>query len=318
MSGESRAVQVSFQDNALLTELFGEHNRNLHQIERILDVAVTGRGNTLSIAGESAPAARKALSGLYHMLESGQPIGESEVEAALRMAGIEDADPIIQTPKRQVRARSIRQAEYITALQTHPLTFGIGPAGTGKTYLAVAAAASELKAGAIERIVLSRPAVEAGEHLGFLPGDLRNKIDPYLRPLHDALDDLLPRDWVSRRMDNGVIEIAPLAFMRGRTLANAFVILDEAQNATPVQMKMFLTRLGEGARMAVTGDLSQVDLPTPSSSGLDEALRVTAEIEGVAHVHFNDTDVVRPRLVGDIVRSYERNSNKRPHAKGKG
>lgn len=307
MRGSIEPIRLSFQDNALLAELFGARDHNLHRIERHLDVTVSSRGNVLSIAGESAAAARDVLTGLYRLLETGQPVGEPEIEAALRMTGADPGDgDAIRTPKRRIRPRTLRQTEYVEALRTHALTFGIGPAGTGKTYLAVAMAASELKRGAVERIVLSRPAVEAGERLGFLPGDIREKIDPYLRPLHDALGDMLPRDWIARRMENGVIEIAPLAFMRGRTLANAFVILDEAQNATRMQMKMFLTRLGEGARMAVTGDLSQVDLPAGARSGLAEALAATAGVADVAQVRFGGGDVIRPRLVADIVRAYER------------
>ena len=307
MSKPSDAVQVSFQDNALLTELFGEQDDNLHQVERMFDVTVTSRGNTLSITGAEAKRARDMLADLYRLLEMGQRVGRPEIEAAFRMAGQQSrAGDTIKTAKRSVYPRTVHQTEYIRALRTKPLTFGVGAAGTGKTYLAVAVAAAELRSGAIERIVLSRPAVEAGERLGFLPGDLREKIDPYLRPLHDALGDMLHRDWLARRMEKGVIEIAPLGFMRGRTLTNAFIILDEAQNATTIQMKMFLTRLGEGARMAVTGDLSQIDLPPGSRSGLAEALQITSDLKDVAQVHFSDRDVIRPPLVSEIVRAYER------------
>jgi phosphate starvation-inducible PhoH-like protein len=203
------------------------------------------------------------------------------------------------------------QAQYIKALRAHDLVFGLGPAGTGKTYLAVAMAVDMLMSGAVERIVLSRPAVEAGERLGFLPGDLREKVDPYLRPLYDALYDMLPGEQVVRRMESGEIEIAPLAFMRGRTLANAYVILDEAQNTTPVQMKMFLTRLGENARMAVTGDLSQVDLPRGTRSGLRDALDTVAGLEGIAMVEFTEADVVRHGLVARIVAAYDRRDKRR-------
>ncbi len=203
------------------------------------------------------------------------------------------------------------QAQYIKALREHDLVFGLGPAGTGKTYLAVAMAVDMLMSGAVERIVLSRPAVEAGERLGFLPGDLREKVDPYLRPLYDALYDMLPGEQVVRRMESGDIEIAPLAFMRGRTLANAYVILDEAQNTTPVQMKMFLTRLGENARMAVTGDLSQVDLPRGTRSGLRDALDTIAGLEGIAMVEFTEADVVRHGLVARIVSAYDRRDKRR-------
>ncbi len=307
MTRTGDTVQVSFQDNALLTELFGERDDNLRQVERMLDVTVSSRGNTVSIAGPEAGRARDMLTDLYRLLKTGQSVGRPEIEAAFRMAGQPfRPDDVIKTAKRSVFPRTEHQTAYIRALRTKSLTFGVGAAGTGKTYLAVAVAAAELRTGSIERIILSRPAVEAGERLGFLPGDLREKIDPYLRPLHDALGDMLHRDWLARRMEKGVIEIAPLGFMRGRTLSNAFIILDEAQNATTIQMKMFLTRLGEGARMAVTGDLSQIDLPPGSRSGLDQALQITAGLDEVAQVRFGDRDVIRPALVSRIVRAYER------------
>ncbi len=309
MTRSERAVEVSFRDNTLLSELFGERDDNLHQVERMLDVTVSSRGNTLSITGPEAGRARDMFTDLYRLLESGQQVGRPEIEAAFRMSGQPSrTGEVIKTAKRSIFPRTAHQIDYIRALRTQPLTFGVGAAGTGKTYLAVAVAAAELRNGAIERIVLSRPAVEAGESLGFLPGDLREKIDPYLRPLHDALGDMLHRDWLARRMEKGVIEIAPLAFMRGRTLSNAFIILDEAQNATTIQMKMFLTRLGEGARMAVTGDLSQIDLPPGRRSGLAEALQITADLEEVAQVRFSDRDVIRPPLVSRIVRAYERSA----------
>jgi phosphate starvation-inducible protein PhoH and related proteins len=216
----------------------------------------------------------------------------------------------IRTRKRRVSPRSANQAVYVKAMRSHELVFGLGPAGTGKTYLAVAMAVDMLTSGAIERIILSRPAVEAGERLGFLPGDLREKVDPYLRPLYDALHDMLPGDQVVKRLSSGEIEIAPLAFMRGRTLANAFVILDEAQNTTPVQMKMFLTRLGEHSRMAVTGDLTQIDLPPRTRSGLTDALETLEGERGIAVVNFTDADVVRHPLVSQIVRAYDRRDRK--------
>ncbi len=307
MSKQSEPVQLSFRDNALLAELFGERDHNLQQVEQMLDVTVSSRGNTVSITGAAAARARDMLADLYRLVETGQRVGRPEIEAAYRMAGEPaPATDAIKTAKRSVYPRTVNQKRYIRSLRSKPLTFGVGAAGTGKTYLAVAVAAAELRSGAIERIVLSRPAVEAGERLGFLPGDLREKIDPYLRPLHDALGDMLHRDWLALRMEKGIIEIAPLGFMRGRTLSNAFVILDEAQNATTIQMKMFLTRLGEGARMAVTGDLSQIDLPPGSRSGLAEALQVTSELDDVAQVRFGDRDVIRPPLVSEIVRAYEK------------
>ncbi len=271
-----RRVQIEFADNSLLPVLFGERDRNLERIERQLGVAVLTRGNRVAISGPGARAdqARAALQSLYERLERGLEVDGAAVDAALRLAedrggrrgGPADDSEEIRTRKRRITPRGPMQAQYIKALKTHELVFGLGPAGTGKTYLAVAMAVDMLMSGAVERIILSRPAVEAGERLGFLPGDLREKVDPYLRPLYDALHDMLPGEQVLRRIESGEIEIAPLAFMRGRTLANAFVILDEAQNTTPVQMKMFLTRLGENARMAVTGDLSQVDLPSGTRS----------------------------------------------------
>jgi phosphate starvation-inducible PhoH-like protein len=221
------------------------------------------------------------------------------------------ARSILGQAQRRISARSANQAAYIRALREHELVFGLGPAGTGKTYLAVATAVDMMLSGTVERIILSRPAVEAGERLGFLPGDLREKVDPYLRPLYDALHDMLPGEQVMKRLGSGEIEIAPLAFMRGRTLANAFVILDEAQNTTPVQMKMALTRLGENARMAVTGDLSQIDLPHGMQSGLSDALATLQGVDGIAVVEFTEVDVVRHALVSRIVRAYDQRDRKR-------
>jgi phosphate starvation-inducible protein PhoH and related proteins len=304
-------VQMQFADNSLLPQLFGERDRNLERIERQLGVSMVSRGNRVAITGPGARAevARAALQSLYDRLERGLEIDSAAVDAALRLAQAGNATSAgdeIRTRRRRIAPRSPNQALYIKALRAHDLVFGLGPAGTGKTYLAVAMAVDMLMSGAVERIVLSRPAVEAGERLGFLPGDLRDKVDPYLRPLYDALYDMLPGDQVVRRIESGEIEIAPLAFMRGRTLANAYVILDEAQNTTPVQMKMFLTRLGENARMAVTGDLSQVDLPKATRSGLRDALDTIAGIEGMAVVEFTDADVVRHPLVARVVAAYDR------------
>ncbi|MFM8679658.1 MAG: PhoH family protein, partial [Alphaproteobacteria bacterium] len=258
--------------------LFGEHDRHLARIEQRLGVRLASRGNRVTIDGphSASEAARGALAWLYERLRRGQAVDMGDVDAAMRLAATPDRadardlfgdeDLVVRTRKRRVNPRTQGQVEYLRALHRNELVFGIGPAGTGKTYLAVAMAVQMLAEGKVDRIVLSRPAVEAGERLGFLPGDMREKIDPYLRPLYDALYDMMPGDQVIRRMGSGEIEIAPLAFMRGRTLANAFVILDEAQNTTPMQMKMFLTRLGENSRMAVTGDLTQVDLPAGARS----------------------------------------------------
>ena len=289
--------------------LFGPHNAHLDQVERTLGVAMASRGNRVTITGnaESVERASGVLDGLYHRLERGQSIGAAEVDAALRMSDAETVDPsqVLVTRRRQIRARTPMQADYIRAMDEHELVFGLGPAGTGKTYLAVAKAVSMMIKGEVDRIVLSRPAVEAGERLGFLPGDLKEKVDPYLRPLYDALHDMLPGDQVNKKLEAGDIEVAPLAFMRGRTLANSFVILDEAQNTTPVQMKMLLTRLGEHSRMVVTGDPSQVDLPAGARSGLVDALDVLHGIGDIGVVRFSDRDVVRHGLVTRIVRAYD-------------
>ena len=309
-------AQLEFDDNLLLPALYGERDQHLDRVERQLGVSLVTRGNRLAISGppSAIEAARLALSRLYDRLKRGQDIDLPAVEAAVRLAEAEIADRSLslwhedaafRTRKRRIAARTPGQAAYIKALRESELVFGLGPAGTGKTYLAVAAAVDLLMTGQVERIVLSRPAVEAGERLGFLPGDLRDKVDPYLRPLFDALNDMLPADQLARRLGTGEIEVAPIAFMRGRTLSRAFVILDEAQNTTPMQMKMFLTRLGEGSRMVVTGDPSQVDLPPATRSGLAEALDVLAGVEGIAVVRFTDRDVVRHEFVARIVRAYE-------------
>ncbi|HWK45380.1 MAG TPA: PhoH family protein [Stellaceae bacterium] len=309
-------AQMAFADNALLALLAGERDQHLKQIERQLGVTLALRGNRLVLSGSAAAidTARIVLQALYDRLRRGLQVDRSEVDAALRLtappprAGDPPAvaeSPAIRTRKRQITARSIGQRAYIKALLEHELVFGVGPAGTGKTYLAVAVAVDMMMSGQVQRIILSRPAVEAGERLGFLPGDLKDKVDPYLRPLYDALNDMLPGDQVVKRLATGDIEVAPLAFMRGRTLSNAFVILDEAQNTTPVQMKMLLTRLGENSRMAITGDLSQIDLPRGTRSGLADALDIVEEVEGIAVVRFDDGDVVRHPLVQRLVRAYD-------------
>lgn len=315
-----RRIDLTFADNRLLPLLFGEHEQFLSRIEKRLGVTLVSRGNHLTIAGpaDSAEQARSVLDALWDRLKAGLEVASGEVDAAIRMAQASDleirdqalsqlSDPRagLRTKRKVIAPRSPTQARYLEALAQYELVFGLGPAGTGKTYLAVAQAVSLLIQGKVDRIILSRPAVEAGERLGFLPGDMKEKVDPYLRPLYDALYDMLPGDQVQKRLETGVIEVAPLAFMRGRTLANAFVILDEAQNTTAMQMKMFLTRLGEGSRMAITGDVTQIDLPPGQKSGLKDALQVLAETEGVGFVHFTDADVVRHPLVGRIVRAYD-------------
>jgi phosphate starvation-inducible protein PhoH and related proteins len=308
--------QIEFDDNLLLPLLYGERDAHLDQIERQLGVALVPRGNRLAISGTASATeiAHLALSRLYEQVKLGHDIDLAAVDAALRFAQTERDDKNLslwreeagfRTRKRRIAARTAGQALYVKAMREHELVFGLGPAGTGKTYLAVAAAVDLLMTGRVERIILSRPAVEAGERLGFLPGDLRDKVDPYLRPIFDALNDMLPADQFAKRLGTGEIEIAPIAFMRGRTLARAFVILDEAQNTTPVQMKMFLTRLGEGSRMVVTGDPTQVDLPPGARSGLADALEALEGIESVAVVRFTAQDVVRHPLVARIVGAYE-------------
>ncbi len=315
-------VLLQFDDNNLLPPLYGEHDQNLTRLEAQLGVRLAARGNRISISGpaDAARAAELALTALYERLRKGLEVGDGEVDAAVRMvqipagagagagaavADIHADDLTIVTRKQRLSPRSPNQAVYMRALRSRELVFAIGPAGTGKTYLAVAMAVSLMMAGRVDRIILSRPAVEAGERLGFLPGDLREKVDPYLRPLYDALFDMLPAEQVTSRLSDGEIEVAPLAFMRGRTLRNAFVILDEAQNTTPVQMKMFLTRLGENSRMVITGDPSQVDLPKGQPSGLRDAVELLSGMDPVALVRFTNTDVMRHSLVTRIVRAYE-------------
>jgi phosphate starvation-inducible PhoH-like protein len=321
-SGETVApssLALEFDDNRLLPALYGDFDRHLARIEQLLGITVASRGNSIIITGDPSVAeiARVVLQSLYVRLADGLDVALAEIDAAVRLArsaaeeessGVAELDSgklVIRTPKRHISPRSAGQQRYMRTLMDSELAFGLGPAGTGKTYLAVGMAVSMLTSGRVDRIILSRPAVEAGERLGFLPGDMRDKIDPYLRPLYDALYDMLPAEQVDRRLETGEIEVAPLAFMRGRTLANAYVILDEAQNATPVQMKMFLTRLGENARMVVTGDLSQIDLPRGVTSGLRHAVRTLEGVQGVATTQLSAGDVVRHELVSRIVNAYE-------------
>ena len=312
-------IHLQFDDNRLLPLLFGEHDQNLARIEQELGVSLVSRGNQLAIsgAGPAVATARQVLTMLYQRLKRGLEVNRSEVDASLRMARQDDGAELnlfgadskdgtaIRTQRRHITPRSAAQAKYMRMLHDQEMVFGLGPAGTGKTYLAVAVAVAMLTKGSVDRIILSRPAVEAGERLGFLPGDLREKVDPYLRPLYDALYDMLPGDQVLKRLSSGEIEVAPLAFMRGRTLANSYVILDEAQNTTPMQMKMFLTRLGEGSRMAVTGDLTQIDLPTGQKSGLKDALEAVENVAGIGITRFTEVDVVRHPLVAKIVGAYD-------------
>jgi phosphate starvation-inducible PhoH-like protein len=310
---------LAFDDNRLASVLFGQYGQNLALLERRLGVAAASRGNEVTLEGprEACDQARRVLEGLYEQIKGGNELVAGDVEGAIRLAiaqgSLFDFDPKaaranfeeINLRKRPVRARTAAQDAYIRALRRHELVFGTGPAGTGKTWLAVAYAVQLFERKEVDRIVLSRPAVEAGERLGFLPGDMREKVDPYLRPIYDALYDLMDSRIVERAMQTNEIEIAPLAFMRGRTLANAVVILDEAQNTTSMQMKMFLTRLGENSRMIVTGDPSQVDLPPGQTSGLSEAVALLANVEGIGHAAFGAQDVVRHELVGRIVAAYD-------------
>lgn len=308
----------TFQKNALAIALFGSHHSHLALIETALNVVIHARGNEVTITGDAEAVARSlsVLNALYERLERGQDIEQAEVDAMLRFSAeperkMPSTEGGVSTLNRVVTARTPTQADYLRAIDESELVFSEGPAGTGKTYLAVAKAVERLVRGDVERIILSRPAVEAGEQLGFLPGDMREKVDPYLRPLYDALHDMMPGQQVQRRLESGEIEVAPLAFMRGRTLANAFVILDEAQNTTAVQMKMFLTRLGENSRMVITGDLSQVDLPRGTRSGLRDAREALSHVKGIRFLRFDEEDVVRHPLVGRIVKAYNNLENKR-------
>ncbi|SCB31804.1 PhoH family protein [Rhizobium hainanense] len=320
-ASDANHFTLTFENNRFASELFGQFDQNLKLLEERLGIDARARGNSVVITGDvlATNQARRTLDYLYDKLQKGGNVERSDVEGAIRMAVAADDQLTLPTMERKAKltmaqistrkktiiARTPTQDAYMRALERSELVLGVGPAGTGKTYLAVAHAAQLLERGAVEKIILSRPAVEAGERLGFLPGDMKEKVDPYLRPLYDALYDMMPGDKVERAITAGVIEIAPLAFMRGRTLANAAVILDEAQNTTSMQMKMFLTRLGENSRMIVTGDPSQIDLPRGVKSGLVEALQLLDGVEGITIVRFKDTDVVRHPLVARIVRAYD-------------
>ncbi|MFQ6550032.1 PhoH family protein [Aestuariibius sp. 2305UL40-4] len=313
---------LEFPNNRLLIDLCGEYDRNLSDIESRLGVQILRHGNVLRVLGSEgqAEAAAQALQSLYERLEQGREVEPADIDREIRMGpseeetGSRDGDQMelipaerveIKTRKKLVEPRTEAQKAYVRALYENELAFGIGPAGTGKTYLAVAVAVNMFIGGHVDRIILSRPAVEAGERLGFLPGDMKDKVDPYMQPLYDALNDFLPGKQTAKLIEEKRIEIAPLAFMRGRTLANAFVVLDEAQNATSMQMKMFLTRLGEGSRMVITGDRSQVDLPRGVQSGLRDAERLLGGIDGVSFNYFTSDDVVRHPLVAAIIKAYD-------------
>jgi phosphate starvation-inducible PhoH-like protein len=310
--------RLEFDDSRLARDLFGPHNENVALIAEKSGAHIDTRGSTATVRSSSREAvghAESVLVQLYGILRQGQPVGQGDVERALavlarepeaRLKTVFSADAVAVSPKKNVTPKSATQKNYVAAIRDHDLVFGVGPAGTGKTYLAVAMAVSALLERRCKRLVLTRPAVEAGEKLGFLPGDMMEKVSPYLRPLYDALNDMLDFRKVREMIETGVIEIAPLAFMRGRTLNDAFIILDEAQNTTPEQMKMFLTRLGLGSKAVVTGDVTQIDLPPRAVSGLVEARRILADVAGLAFITFHEEDVIRHPLVGRIVQAYER------------
>jgi phosphate starvation-inducible protein PhoH and related proteins len=299
-----------------LDALFGAYDENLKQLETLFSVRIRTQGNEVTVEGEPLGETRteRTLTQLAALMREGYRISNGDVKTAAQLVrddeGVDLREYLVKgnsraAGRRQVAPKSLNQRRYLDAIEQHDIVFGVGPAGTGKTYLAMAQAVSFLLAKKVSRIILARPAVEAGEKLGFLPGDLQEKVNPYLRPLYDALYDMMETDRVERLLERGTVEIAPLAFMRGRTLNDSFVILDEAQNTTSEQMKMFLTRLGFGSKAVVTGDITQIDLPVGRPSGLVEALRVVSDVEGIAFVHFDERDVVRHRLVQSIVKAYE-------------
>ena len=319
-NGLAQNLTLEFEDNDILPLLFGEHNSHLKYIEDKVGVSIADRGNTLTLSGtkREVKTAEAILNILHNRIEEQQDVSTAEIDAALRFLNhgggkpvkkrakaMEDNTFAIKTQKKTITPRSPNQAAYMRAILENEMVFGLGPAGTGKTYLAVAMAVSMFLESKVERLIFCRPAVEAGEHLGFLPGDLKEKIDPYLRPIYDAMHDMMPRDLIMKRMEAGDIEVAPLAFMRGRTLSNAFVILDEAQNTTCTQMKMLLTRLGESSRMVINGDLTQTDLPGAVKSGLRDALEILDGVKGIHFARFGKTDVIRHPLVGRIVDAYD-------------
>ncbi len=319
--------QLTLADNALAQSLFGEQGQNLRLISRLLGVKLASRGNQVTIEGPEPQVklAYRVIEELYQLLETGYTLAPQDVQHAVKILQGQEETAIkeifldtvyISAMKRRITPKSLTQKHYIEAIRTHDIVFGVGPAGTGKTYLAMAMAVAALMKHEFIRIVLARPAVEAGEKLGFLPGDLYEKVNPYLRPLYDALHDMMDFEKASRLVQKGVIEVAPLAFMRGRTLNDSFVILDEAQNTTPEQMLMFLTRLGFGAKAVITGDVTQIDLPNGVTSGLVEARQLLSGIEGIAFTHFTERDVVRHPLVQDIIRAYEAHRQRSSTPKG--
>jgi len=313
---DNNLTKLIFSDINLAKQLFGEHNSNLQRVADAVDVKINARGNTAFIEGEivASNLAQNVLKQLYGLLKENYPVYPNDIDYAVKLISNDDhvklkdifLDTVyITTKKHSITPKSLAQKEYIDAMRGYDIVFGIGPAGTGKTYLAMAMGISALTKGLVSRIILTRPAVEAGEALGFLPGDLAEKVDPYLRPLYDALHDMMRFEKVSNLMQQGVIEVAPLAFMRGRTLNDSFIILDEAQNTTSEQMKMFLTRIGFSSKAVITGDITQIDLPSGKTSGLIESKDILQKIEGIKFVFFSKTDVVRHKLVQDIIEAYE-------------
>ena len=313
---QNKQTKLEFTDNDLARQLFGERNNNLQKISKIIDVTINARGNTVFITGDeiAAALAGNVLNQLYNLLKEGYPIHPNDIDFAVNVLSGNDRVDLkeifldrvyITSKKSAVTPKSLAQKEYIDAIRKYDIVFGIGPAGTGKTYLAMAMAVSALSKGIVSRIILTRPAVEAGEALGFLPGDLAEKVDPYLRPLYDALHDMMRFEKAAAMMQKGIIEVAPIAFMRGRTLNDSFIILDEAQNTTSEQMKMFLTRIGYNSKAVITGDITQIDLPSDRTSGLIESKNILQDINGIKFVFFSKKDVVRHKLVQEIIQAYE-------------
>ena len=318
MSGEERREEaLRFDDTSVLPELFGRHDEHLKIVERALGVSIHPKGNEATVAGDplQVELAAKVLAGLYRVLRKGIPITSNDVASAARIVCSDrnaDVATVFQdvvfmsSRNKMITPKSVAQKKYLDAIRETDIVFGVGPAGTGKTFLAMAMAVSSLIRKDVKRIILARPAVEAGEKLGFLPGDMAEKVNPYLRPLHDALYTMLEYEQASKLMERGAIEVAPLAFMRGRTLNDSFVVLDEAQNTTSEQMKMFLTRIGFGSKAVITGDITQTDLPSGRVSGLNEALSILTGVEGIRFCHFTEIDVVRHPIVQEIIKAYER------------